>query len=136
MKKIMVVGAIIVDNNNKIFCAQRGPGRTLENLWEFPGGKIVEGETDIQALKRELAEELKVSVLVKEIVFERTQFEYDFGIVNLSTFICYLQNEDQPILSEHIASKWLSIKELETLNWAPADKPTVKKLMKTGVLYD
>lgn len=136
MKKIMVVGAIIVDNNNKIFCAQRGPGRTLENLWEFPGGKIEEGETDIQALKRELAEELKISVLVKEVVFERTQFEYDFGIVDLSTFICHLQNGKQPILSEHIASKWLSIKELETLDWAPDDEPAVKKLMRVGVLHD
>lgn len=136
MKKIMVVGAIIVDNNNKIFCAQRGPGRTLENLWEFPGGKIEEGETDIQALKRELAEELKISVLVKEVVFERTQFEYDFGIVDLSTFICHLQNGKQPILSEHIASKWLLIKELETLDWAPADEPAVKKLMRVGVLHD
>ena len=136
MKKIMVVGAIIVDNNNKIFCAQRGPGRTLENLWEFPGGKIEEGETDVQALKRELAEELKISVLVKEVVFERTQFEYDFGIVDLSTFICHLQNGKQPILSEHIASKWLSIKELETLDWAPADEPAVKKLMRIGVLHD
>ena len=136
MKKIMVVGAIIVDNNNKIFCAQRGPGRTLENLWEFPGGKIEEGETDVQALKRELAEELKISVLVKEVVFERTQFEYDFGIVDLSTFICHLQNGKQPILSEHIASKWLLIKELETLDWAPADEPAVKKLMRVGVLHD
>lgn len=108
----MVVGAIIVDNNNKIFCAQRGPGRTLENLWEFPGGKI------------------------EEVVFERTQFEYDFGIVDLSTFICHLQNGKQPILSEHIASKWLSIKELETLDWAPADEPAVKKLMRVGVLHD
>ena len=64
-KEIRVVGAIIVEG--KILCCQRGPERALANLWEFPGGKIENGETEVQALERELQEELKIEVtIVKE----------------------------------------------------------------------
>lgn len=127
MKKVIeVVGAVIIDNQ-KILCAQRGVGKALETYWEFPGGKVEENETPIEALKRELTEELLVSVDVKDEVFESTKYNYDFGIVHLTTFICYLVKE-KPLLTEHIAIKWLPVSELSTLKWAPADIPTVEKL--------
>lgn len=125
-KTIEVVGAIIVDNG-KILCAQRGPEKSLANFWEFPGGKVEVDETPIEALKRELTEELLITVTVEDEMFESTKHEYDFGIVHLTTFICHLQ-QGHPKLTEHVAIKWLLVEELDALEWAPADIPTVEKL--------
>lgn len=127
-KKINVVGAILIDNG-KILCAQRGEDKSLPYFWEFPGGKIELNETPHEALKREISEELLIKVDVEEEVFENTTYEYDFGIVNLTTFICHLQN-GMPKLTEHIAIKWLSSADLFELEWAPADVPSVEKLVK------
>ena len=135
-KEINVVGAIII-RNGKVLCAQRGKSKTLAYLWEFPGGKIEEGETPRQALKRELVEELNIEVSVEESQFEQTAYEYDFakwrdygnsfGIVNLTTFVCQLKT-GEPKLTEHIAIKWLDPSALSSLEWAPADIPAVEKL--------
>ena len=126
-KEINVVGAIII-KDKKILCCQRGPGRALANLWEFPGGKIEEDELKVQALKREIKEELKVQVDIVEEEFAFCRYEYDFGYVNLTTFICYLKS-GEPQLTEHLQVKWLQAEELNSLEWAPADIPTVDKLM-------
>lgn len=130
-KQINVVGAIIIDKN-KILCAQRGPGRSLANLWEFPGGKIEKSESASEALERELSEELLIKVVVEQAPFEVTTYEYDFGIVTLTTFICHLK-QGTPKLTEHIAIKWLAVEQLHELPWAPADIPTVQKLEKTFI---
>lgn len=127
LKKINVVGAILVENG-KILCAQRGEGKSLAYLWEFPGGKIETGETPQEALIRELQEELLIEVEVQSEKFEETSYQYDFGLVNLTTFICFLK-KGTPQLTEHIAVEWLALKELNTLEWAPADIPAVEKLM-------
>ncbi|MBU8791150.1 (deoxy)nucleoside triphosphate pyrophosphohydrolase [Oceanobacillus caeni] len=126
-KDIYVVGAVIVENG-KVLCAQRGPSKSLANKWEFPGGKIEQGELPEEALRREIEEEMKCKVLVKEKV-EHTIYEYDFGIVHLTTFICELK-EGTPVLTEHIDIKWLQPDELPTLDWAPADIPAIEKLSK------
>lgn len=125
-KEIHVVGAII-KSDNKILCAQRGPGKSLAYLWEFPGGKIEAGETEKEALEREIREELLCKIDVKDKV-TTTRYEYDFGFVNLTTFECDLL-EGEPSLTEHVAVKWLSVEELMTLDWAPADIPAIDILM-------
>ena len=128
MKKgIKVVGAIIL-RDGKILCCQRGPGRALENLWEFPGGKIEDNETKIQALEREIKEELKIEVSIVEEEYDFCRYEYDFGFVNLTTFICHLKS-GEPQLTEHLQAKWLLPNQLDEINWAPADIQAVKKLM-------
>lgn len=127
LKKINVVGAILIENG-KILCAQRGEGKSLAYLWEFPGGKIETGETPQEALIRELQEELMIEVEVQSEKFEETSYQYDFGLVTLTTFICFLK-KGTPQLTEHIAVEWLAPKELTTLEWAPADIPAVEKLM-------
>ncbi|SDQ31720.1 (deoxy)nucleoside triphosphate pyrophosphohydrolase [Carnobacterium viridans] len=127
LKKINVVGAILIENG-KILCAQRGEGKSLAYLWEFPGGKIETGETPQEALIRELQEELMIDVEVQSEKFEETSYQYDFGLVTLTTFICFLKR-GTPQLTEHIAVEWLAPKELTTLEWAPADIPAVEKLM-------
>ncbi|MFC2948712.1 (deoxy)nucleoside triphosphate pyrophosphohydrolase [Virgibacillus sediminis] len=126
-KDIYVVGAIIVEDG-KVLCAQRGPDKSLPYKWEFPGGKIEKGELPEDALKREIEEEMNCKVLVKEKV-EHTVYEYHFGIVHLTTFICDLI-EGYPVLTEHIAIKWLRNNELASLDWAPADIPAIEKLSK------
>lgn len=131
MKRITVVGAIIIEEG-KILCAQRGNEKALANLWEFPGGKIEEDETPIEALERELKEELKIEVDVQPETFEETAYLYDFGEVVLTTFICYL-TKGKPVLTEHHQVKWLHPEKLNQLTWAPADIPAVQKLMTEGV---
>lgn len=127
-RQINVVGAIIV-KNGKILCAQRGYDKSLAGFWEFPGGKIESGETATQALKREIREELLFEISDEPEKFISTSFEYEFGIVNLTTFICYIK-KGITTLTEHIAIKWLKQEELEQLEWAPADIPTVSELKK------
>lgn len=124
-KDIHVVGAVII-NNDKILCAQRGAEKTLPYKWEFPGGKIEVGETPEEALKREIYEEMQCKIEINEKV-KHTVYEYDFGRVHLTTYLCKL-TQGKPKLTEHIEVKWLSANHLESLDWAPADIPAIEKL--------
>jgi 8-oxo-dGTP diphosphatase len=125
-KQIHVVGAVIV-NEGKILCAQRGENQSLSLKWEFPGGKIEAGETSQEALKREILEEMNCTIKIGDQI-EHTIYEYDFGVVHLTTFYCKLI-EGTPILSEHAAIRWLQAAELDSLDWAPADIPAIEKIM-------
>lgn len=125
-KLVHVVGAIIENENNEILCALRGPEMTLPNYWEFPGGKIEEGETKEEALKREIQEELGCTIKVFDAV-EDTTYEYDKFIVRLETFMSKVIS-GTPVISEHAEIKWVSREELPLLNWAPADIPAIEKL--------
>lgn len=127
-KQINVVGAVIV-KDGQILCAQRGPNGSLPNMWEFPGGKIEEGETPRGALVREITEELECQVEVGDEV-ETTRHEYDFGVVTLTTFFCTLMNSGTPNLTEHASVQWLPPQELGTLDWAPADIPAIEMIQK------
>ena len=128
MKKLIkVVGAIIENENKEILCALRSKYMSLPNQWEFPGGKIEEGETLSDAIVREIKEELDCSVEFVE-VFEDNTHEYENIIVNLITIRCKLV-DSTPKASEHAKLLWLNPAYLESLNWAPADIPTVKKLV-------
>ncbi|OEK68715.1 DNA mismatch repair protein MutT [Staphylococcus equorum] len=122
-KKIEVVGAVIF-SKNKVLCAQRNENMSLPLLWEFPGGKIERNESEINALKREIREEMLCDIEVGDKI-TANEYEYDFGIVKLSTYKCTL-NEKLPTLTEHKEIKWLAIQELEKLEWAPADIPAVE----------
>src|SRR5690625_4841022 len=126
MKNIHVVGAVII-HDGKILCAQRPESTTLPLMWEFPGGKIEQGESSKDALKREIHEEMSCDISVGAQL-DHTVYEYDFGIVHLTTFYCTLL-DGTPVLTEHKSIKWLRKEELTMLDWAPADIPAIKKLM-------
>ena len=129
MKKIIkVVGAILI-KEGRILCAQRGGEKSLPFLWEFPGGKIEQGETPHQALIRELSEELLIEVELETTIFDAVSYEYDFGVVNLTTIIGKLKS-GEPVLTEHQEIRWLSPEELFEVEGAPADIPSVKQLSK------
>ncbi len=125
LKVVSVVGAVIV-RNGLVLCAQRGPDGSLPGLWEFPGGKVELGESKVDALHREIREELSVDVLVGEELDSST-YEYDFAAVTLTTFWCSLP-AGEPAKSEHSDLRWLSPRDLHEIEWAPADIPAVTKI--------
>ncbi|MEQ8154936.1 MAG: (deoxy)nucleoside triphosphate pyrophosphohydrolase [Clostridiaceae bacterium] len=128
MKKLVkVVGAIIENNDNEILCALRSPVMSLPNLWEFPGGKIEDGEGYKEAIEREIAEELDCNVEFIEVFNDNTH-EYDKFIVNLVTVKCRLIS-GTPTASEHSKIIWLKRENLHSLKWAPADVPAVDQLV-------
>ena len=124
-RQIHVVGAVII-KDGLVLCAQRGAMGVLPGLWEFPGGKIEPGETPRVALQREIAEELRCTVEVGEEA-TTTTYEYEFGVVTLTTFYCRLV-AGSPQLTEHATIKWLAPAELEMIDWAPADIPAVEQI--------
>ena len=123
------MGAIIENDNKEILCALRGPEMTLPNYWEFPGGKIEQGESKEEALKREIQEELGCTIEVFDHV-EDTTYEYEKVIVRLETFMAKVVS-GIPEVSEHAELKWMTRQELPSLNWAPADIPAIEKLSNT-----
>ena len=117
MKSIDVVGAIIV-RDDAILATQRGYGE-WEGWWEFPGGKVEEGETPEQALTREIREELNASIEVGDYLCTA---EYDYPTFHLSMrcYLCTLADESFELL-EHRAARWLTAEHIDKVRWLPAD---------------
>jgi len=128
LKKINVVGAIIINKENQILSVQRPLDKNLGGYYEFVGGKIEANEDEFSALKRELIEELDLVVEMDNTIYDRVEYQYDFGLVNLSVIKCYLLDDQPIILKEHTDMKWLSINQLDDVVWAPADVPIIEKL--------
>ena len=124
MKQIEVVAAII-RKEDKIFATQRGYGE-WKDWWEFPGGKIEAGETPEEALKREIQEELSTEISVDKFL---CTVEYDYPAFHL-TMHCYLCSllTEALHLNEHEAAKWLTMEELNSVKWLPADMKVVEKM--------
>ena len=131
MKKIEVVAGIVI-NNGEILCVQRGENKRsyISKKFEFPGGKVEDGETQEAALQRELQEELSISPVIKELFLTVIHQYPDFEIT-MHSFLCE-SGSKQINLTEHIKSEWLTPDKLEMLDWAAADIPIVKKLIENG----
>lgn len=126
-KTVKVVGAIIENENNEILCALRSKDMSLGKFWEFPGGKIEQGESIGDAIVREIKEELDCTIEFIDVFYDNTH-EYDNVIVNLITVKCKLV-AGTPKANEHAKLLWLVKDYLESLTWAPADIPTINKLL-------
>jgi 8-oxo-dGTP diphosphatase len=131
MKKIEVVAGVIFWGN-LILCVQRPKNKLhyISEKFEFPGGKIEEGETKEEALNRELLEELNISTKIKNL-FLTVVHEYPDFEITMHSFICEVDSK-KINLNEHISQEWLTINELQKLDWAAADIPIVNKLISNG----
>ena len=129
MKTVKVVAAVIKALNQEgepiIFATQRGYGE-FKDGWEFPGGKIEEGETPQEALKREIMEELDTEITVGKLI---DTIEYDYPIFHLSMdcFWCEVV-KGELVLKEAEDAKWLKKDELGEVAWLPADEELIEKI--------
>lgn len=127
MKHFNVVAAV-VENRGKVLCMQRGmtkhPYTSLR--WEFPGGKIEEGETEQDALRRELKEEMDYEVKIGEKICVVEHTYPDFSIT-MSAYLCSAKNR-QFTMKEHVGSMWLKKEDIMELEWCDADIPIAKSL--------
>ena len=126
MKQIEVVAAII-RKGDRIFATQRGYGE-WKDWWEFPGGKMEEGESPEEALVREIREELSAEISVEELL---CTVEYDYPKFHLTMhcYWCSLVTEALH-LNEHEAARWLTSEELDSVDWLPADLLVVEAIKK------
>ena len=128
MKTIQVVAAVLFWEG-KVLCVQRpvNDREYISSKWEFPGGKVEVGESREEALVREIREELSVDIEVSEFLMTVEHTYPDFHLT-MHVFKCVL-DQGEISLNEHVELKWLSVDELDQLDWAAADIPVVKSLM-------
>ncbi|GFH94309.1 8-oxo-dGTP diphosphatase [Lachnospiraceae bacterium] len=124
-RKTINVAAAIIKVQNQIFATQRGYG-PFKDGWEFPGGKIEEGETPEQALVREIKEELDTEIEIGELV-DIVEYDYPDFHLTMHCFMCTIKSGDL-VLKEHEAAKWLTRETLYSVDWLPADKDLIDKL--------
>ena len=130
MKKIDVVAAILINKDHQVFCARRKDVGELALKWEFPGGKIEYGETHQEALKRELKEELELDVVVNDFLMTITH-QYNSLHLTMHNYYCSIIG-GTIVLNEHTEYKWMPLDKILSLDWAEADIPIVKELIKRG----
>ena len=122
---VTVVVAAVIEENGRFLLTRRLKGTHLEGLWEFPGGKIGQGETHERGLTRELHEELDIDVEVGRLVFE-TEHAYPDRSIALHFYRCTLRGEPRPMLGQEM--RWVSRAELATLEFPPADRDLIRLL--------
>lgn len=124
MEKIKVVAAVVV-KDGKYLCMQRCRSHQSYNSerWEFPGGKVEQGETDHEALLREIKEEMDWDIYVGRKLGTITHDYPDFTI-ELHPYLCK-GGEGDFTMFEHLDARWLERDELSSLRWTDADRKVV-----------
>ena len=130
MKTIHVVAAII-QQDERIFATQRGYG-DYKDGWEFPGGKVEQGETPEQALVREIREELAMDIEVERHVVD-VSYDYPQFHLEMGCYLCHIA-EGTPHLLEHEAARWLAPQDIDSVDWLPADVLVVNALKEQQIV--
>lgn len=122
---IEVTAAVIIEKG-KVLIAQRAENQKMAGKWEFPGGKVEQGETYEECLKREISEELGIKIEIESLFVENI-YRYDSGTIKLIAYKArYIEGEYD--LSVHNQIKWVKPDELDNYDFAPADILIIKKL--------
>ena len=126
---IDVTCAVIRNEEEEILIVQRGEGTDHPFKWEFPGGKVMTGESEDESIIREIKEELSMDVVIYGRI---PDVEYDYGHkqIRLIPFICDTL-DDLPFLSEHLAFKWMKPEELISVDFSEADVFVAKSYLST-----
>jgi 8-oxo-dGTP diphosphatase len=127
MKHVTVAAAIFI-KDGKVFSAQRKDFGEMAKRWEFPGGKLEEGESGEEAIVREIKEELDTDIKVIKYL-STVDYQYETFSITMSGYLCEILSGNLD-LSEHLSSKWLSKAELYSVSWADADIPLVQEIEK------
>ena len=130
MKHLIVTAAILIEGD-EILCMQRGAGKYdyISYKYEFPGGKVEPGENFEEGLRRELQEEMEIDIDIKpENFFMTIEHQYPDFAITMHSFLCPV-NDRRFTRKEHHHHVWLKPNQLDSLDWAPADIPIMKKLM-------
>jgi 8-oxo-dGTP diphosphatase len=131
-KRQIIVVAAQIERDGNYLITQRKPSSSLPLLWEFPGGRVEEGETDQEALKRELREEMKIDVEVGEPSVAVTH-EYSAYVIDFRVYRCKLLTPDNRIQKIGIHDyRWVAPHELDDYEFPGADQATVDALLREG----
>lgn len=117
-KRRIVVAAAVITDGQRILAMQRGYGK-WKGWWEFPGGKVEQGETPESALCREIGEEMDAEIVVDRFL-ETIVYEYEEFLMTMHLFVCHLK-EGGFTMKEHMDARWLGQEELMSVEWLPAD---------------
>lgn len=130
MSYIKVVAAVII-KDAKVLIARRKQGKSLEFMWEYPGGKVEVNENEKDSLKRELLEEFSIETEVKDYL---TESFHDYGSfkINLRAYLVNHISGDFK-LTDHDQVAWVTVKEFSKYEFAPADLPINQFLFKNHV---
>ena len=124
-RKIIRVVAAVLREDNRIFATARGYGE-FKGWWEFPGGKIEEGETPQQALVREIQEELTAEIVVGNLI---QTVEYDYPAFHLSMDCFWAEVRSGHFeLKEAEEARWLTVDQLDEVKWLPADMELIESV--------
>ena len=121
----IAVVAAVIEHDGRFLITRRQDGVHLAGMWEFPGGKIANGESHIAALRREMVEELDVDVAVGELVLERSH-AYADRTVTLHFYRCDLLGTPRPMIGQEM--EWVKREQLNALTFPPADDELIKLL--------
>lgn len=124
MTRVLVVAAVI-QREDRFLVTRRQDGVHLAGFWEFPGGKVADGESHDAALRRELQEELDVQIAVNDLLFE-TSHQYPERVVQLFFYRCDLLGTPRPMIGQEMA--WVERSELPSLSFPPADDELIQRL--------
>ena len=121
-----VVCGVITNSQGQYLACLRPDGKHLGGLWEFPGGKVDEGENPTEALIRELREELSVAVTVGRPL-SPVEWDYDGNWIRLLPFCCEI-SAGELVAVEHAALRWCFPSQFDELDWAEADRPILQEI--------
>lgn len=129
---MIAVTCALILHHDRVLATRRSPAMPLPGKWEFPGGKLHEGETEEAGIRREIREELSLDIRILQKLTP-SPWDYDTIAITLIPFVAEYTGGTLH-LAEHSEARWLTAAELPHLDWAPADVPIVQEFLRAGFI--